>query len=67
MKKFTFDEICESQDFNHNQEFVEIEYVHGLEDEICRLKSKDLERIEEEELEGQLNMFDALERSKHEN
>lgn len=25
MKKYTFDEICDSQDFNHDQEFIEIE------------------------------------------
>lgn len=29
MKKITFDEICESQDFEHKQEFVTVE--HALE------------------------------------
>lgn len=36
--KYTFNEICESQDFEHNQEFVEIEDYKALQSRCDQLE-----------------------------
>ena len=45
MSKYTFDEICESQDFDHDQEFTEYEHFNAIYEENQKIKKQLSEAI----------------------